>query len=139
MAIKDRVKSSSDQNADSLAYGPTLTDATRSSSVRDSGQRMTPLSAPTMASDRSMFSPAVISQPQSTLGDLAGARTPTAYGASGRFSFKKGGKVSPIEAVHKHEKNMHKGKKPTKFAKGGAASKRADGCATKGKTKGRFV
>lgn len=26
-----------------------------------------------------------------------------------------------------------------KFAKGGSASKRADGCATKGKTKGRFV
>ena len=26
-----------------------------------------------------------------------------------------------------------------KFAKGGSASSRADGCATKGKTKGRFV
>lgn len=39
------------------------------------------------------------------------------------FSFKKGGKV-----------------KPKKMAKGGStASKRADGCAIKGKTKGRFV
>jgi predicted nucleic acid-binding Zn-ribbon protein len=30
-------------------------------------------------------------------------------------------------------------KKPVKKAKGGSASSRADGCATKGKTKGRFV
>jgi hypothetical protein len=29
--------------------------------------------------------------------------------------------------------------KVKKMAKGGSASKRADGCATKGKTKGRFV
>lgn len=35
---------------------------------------------------------------------------------------------------------MKKGGKVKKMAKGGsAASKRADGCATKGKTKGRFV
>jgi hypothetical protein len=35
---------------------------------------------------------------------------------------------------------MRKGGKVKKMAKGGsAASKRADGCATKGKTKGRFV
>lgn len=43
------------------------------------------------------------------------------------------------EMVHKHEKKAHPGKPLTKFAKGGSASKRADGCATKGKTKGRFV
>lgn len=54
-------------------------------------------------------------------------------------AMKKGGKVSATEAVHKHERNMHKGKTPTKLAAGGSASKRADGCATKGKTKGRFV
>jgi hypothetical protein len=45
------------------------------------------------------------------------------FGANARFAFKKGGKVK-------------------KMAKGGSvssASKRADGCATKGKTKGRFV
>jgi len=65
-------------------------------------------------------------------------------------AMRKGGKVKKSDikqdkamvasAVHKHERNMHKGKKPTKFAKGGStASKRADGCATKGKTKGRFV
>ena len=34
---------------------------------------------------------------------------------------------------------MKKGGKVKKMAKGGSASKRADGCATKGKTKGRFV
>jgi hypothetical protein len=32
-----------------------------------------------------------------------------------------------------------KGGKVKKMAKGGSASSRADGCATKGKTKGRFV
>jgi len=34
---------------------------------------------------------------------------------------------------------MKRGGKVKKYAKGGSASKRADGCATKGKTKGRFV
>jgi hypothetical protein len=51
----------------------------------------------------------------------------------------KTGKIGAAEAVHKHERAKHKGKPLTKFAKGGSASKRADGCATKGKTKGRFV
>ena len=38
------------------------------------------------------------------------------------------------------ESSMKKGGKVKKMAKGGStASKRADGCATKGKTKGRFV
>lgn len=53
--------------------------------------------------------------------------------------FKKGSKVSAAEAVHKHERAKHKGQPLTKMAKGGSVSKRADGCATKGKTKGRFV
>jgi len=44
-----------------------------------------------------------------------------------------------VAAVHKHERAMHKGKPLTKLAKGGSASSRADGCAVKGKTKGRFV
>ena len=56
-----------------------------------------------------------------------------------RQKFAKGGDVSPAEAVHKHEKNMHKGKPLTKMAKGGSASKRADGCAQRGKTKGKMV
>ena len=37
------------------------------------------------------------------------------------------------KAVKGHEKKMHK------MAKGGTASARADGCATKGKTKGTMV
>ena len=52
---------------------------------------------------------------------------------------KKGGKISAAKAVHKHERAKHKGQALTKMAKGGSASKRGDGCATKGKTKGRFV
>jgi hypothetical protein len=52
---------------------------------------------------------------------------------------KKGGKVSAASAVHKHERAKHKGQPLTKLAKGGSASKRADGCATQGKTKGKFV
>ena len=45
-------------------------------------------------------------------------------------------KVAGLEAtkvVNKHEKLVHK------MAKGGSASSRADGCATKGKTKGRMI
>lgn len=42
-------------------------------------------------------------------------------------------------AVHKHEANMHKGKPKTKLATGGSVSTRADGCAIRGKTKGKMV
>jgi len=48
-------------------------------------------------------------------------------------------KAMIASAVHKHERAKHKGQPLTKFAAGGSASKRGDGCATKGKTKGRFV
>ena len=50
------------------------------------------------------------------------------------------------KAVNKHEGRLHKGEPMTKlagggmaYAKGGTASSRADGCATKGKTKGTMV
>jgi len=53
------------------------------------------------------------------------------------------------KAIGMHDKQMHGGKKTdltalkkggcTKMAKGGSASSRADGCATKGKTKGRII
>jgi hypothetical protein len=52
---------------------------------------------------------------------------------------KKGGKISAAQAVHKHERAKHKGQPLTKMAKGGSASKRGDGCATQGKTRGKFV
>ena len=48
-------------------------------------------------------------------------------------------KAMIASAVHKHERAKHKGQPLTKMAAGGSASKRADGCATKGKTKGKFV
>jgi hypothetical protein len=59
-------------------------------------------------------------------------------GAAGP-TMKKGGKVSAAEAVHKHERAKHKGQPLTKMAKGGSASKRGDGCCSKGKTKGKMV
>jgi len=43
------------------------------------------------------------------------------------------------KAVNKHESRLHKGQPMTKLAKGGTASSRADGCATKGKTKGTII
>jgi hypothetical protein len=43
------------------------------------------------------------------------------------------------KAVNKHEGRLHKGQPVTKLASGGSASKRADGVATKGKTKGTMV
>ena len=48
----------------------------------------------------------------------------------------KGGAIA--SAVHKHERARHKGQPLTKLASGGNASKRADGCATKGKTRGKI-
>jgi hypothetical protein len=73
-----------------------------------------------------------------------------------RDSKKKGGKVEGgkadmaqdkaliKKAFRQHDAQEHKGSKGTKLklAKGGSASsasKRADGCCVKGKTKGRFV
>ena len=49
------------------------------------------------------------------------------------------GGAEPVMAMEAGE-GMRRGGKVKKMAKGGStASKRADGCATKGKTKGRFV
>ena len=46
----------------------------------------------------------------------------------------KSGKISPMQYARGEESE-----KPKKMAGGGSASARADGCATKGKTKGRMV
>jgi hypothetical protein len=50
-------------------------------------------------------------------------------------------KAMAKKAVGMHEAQLHGGKKSnmTKLAKGGSASSRADGCATKGKTKGTMI
>ncbi len=42
------------------------------------------------------------------------------------------------KAVNKHEGRMHKGQPMTKLAKGGSVT-RADGCVTKGHTKGKMI
>ena len=44
------------------------------------------------------------------------------------------------KAMKQHGDQLHGGKQTTlKLAKGGSASARADGCATKGKTKGKII
>ena len=50
-------------------------------------------------------------------------------------------KAMAKKAVGMHEKQLHGGKKSdmTKLAKGGSASSRADGCVSKGKTKGMMI
>jgi hypothetical protein len=52
---------------------------------------------------------------------------------------KKNGADKPTRADILRTATMKKGGKVKKMAAGGSVSKRADGCATKGKTKGRFV
>ena len=42
------------------------------------------------------------------------------------------------KAVNKHESRLHKGQPMTKLAKGGY-TRAADGCASKGKTKGTMI
>jgi hypothetical protein len=80
--------------------------------------------------------------------DLQGINKPkTDHGSMNLFN--KGGIMKDIKqdkamakkAVGMHEAQLHGGKKSnmTKLAKGGSASSRADGCATKGKTKGTMI
>ena len=92
-----------------------------------SSQRLNPLTPPAApARDRMPVTPAVVRAPQSQLSSIMGDKAPKGYGARFRTGFAEGGKA--------------KAKPVKKMAKGGStASKRADGCATKGKTKGRFV
>lgn len=92
----------------------------------NASQRMPNLSYNAPKADRSPVVPAVVRSASSELADLAGMKPPPGYGLKFRSDFAKGGKA--------------KAKPVKKMAKGGStASKRADGCATKGKTKGRFV
>ena len=91
-------------------------------------QRISNLKPPMTPRTSMPVTPAVVRQPQSPLGQLVGARAPSGLGARGRFSFAEGGET---KAKKKPAKKMAKG--------GSTASKRADGCAVKGKTKGRMV
>lgn len=104
------------------------TNAVNTATAETSGQRLAQLNAPVAPTSQRTVTPTVVSQPQSTLGNLVGARTPTGYGASARFNFAKGGAAKANA-------------KPKKMAKGGkvsSASKRADGIARKGKTRGKM-
>ena len=95
---------------------------------RSSSQRITPISYEAPKSDRLAVVPAFLRGETSELSDLMGEKAPRGYGFKFRSDFAKGGKA--------------KAKPVKKMAKGGkvsSASKRGDGCATKGKTKGRFV
>ena len=75
---------------------------------------------------------------ESTVAAAAAAKEKEKEKGKAPTTMAKGGAIAT--AVHKHERSLHKGKPLTKLAKGGStASKRADGCATKGKTRGKFV
>jgi hypothetical protein len=52
---------------------------------------------------------------------------------------KKPVRYAPSEENAKFDDNYKKGGKVKKMAKGGSASARADGCATRGKTRGKMV
>ncbi len=68
------------------------------------------------------------------------------FAADGKGKMAKGGmahedvkmdKKMMQKAVNKHEGRLHKGETMTKFSKGGVT--RADGCVTKGHTKGKMI
>ena len=100
-----------------------------------SNQRLTNLgAAPMPAKSRMAVAPAVVRQAPSALGSMMGDKGSKGYGAMFRGGFARGGKADGEPTGGK------KRTKAKKYAAGGStASKRGDGCATKGKTKGRFV
>lgn len=63
-----------------------------------------------------------------------GQTTGVGVGVRGGMRFKKGGKADAHEPTGGKKRNMAK-----KYAAGGSVSKRADGIAKKGKTKGKMV
>jgi len=91
-------------------------------------------------------------KPSKTFDDPDAERMPTdAEAAAMRNSYKKGGSVESKKSdmaqdkkmiasmIHKHEKRDHPGKSLTKFKAGGSASRRGDGIAQRGKTRGKMV
>ena len=78
--------------------------------------------------------------PGQTFGTGVGVSYRTSFGGSSGGTGRAGTIPVPSKTRTGNEKTLAKGGKVKKMAKGGStASKRADGCATKGKTKGRFV
>ena len=112
-------------NLASLARGP-ASGSMGPSMPGDGGNAFSPV-APSRAADRRA----------PPIARTAGYLGPTFGGDEGRVSLGVGrrGAIGAGAAIP-----FKKGGKVKKMAKGGStASKRADGCATKGKTKGRFV
>jgi hypothetical protein len=76
-------------------------------------------------------------------GSLSVGASPMGGGKVGgtfRTSFKKGGKLPDLTGDGKVTRaDVLKGRGVPGFKKGGSASKRGDGCATQGKTKGKMV
>lgn len=89
-----------------------------------SSQRMPNLAYNAPKGDRLPVVPAVVRAPSSELAAIMGDKAPRGYGIKFRSDFKKGGSAK---------------KSVKKMAHGGSASKRGDGIARKGKTKGRMV
>ena len=79
--------------------------------------------------------------PQSVGKDFASADKGRKFSKGGDMKHEdvKMDKAMMQKAVNKHEGRLHKGQPMTKLAKGGSASARADGVASKGKTKGTMV
>jgi hypothetical protein len=74
------------------------------------------------------------------LSNLTGDGPPKGYGFKLTKKFKKGGKLTDLTGDGKVTRaDVLKGRGVPGFKKGGSASKRGDGCATQGKTKGKFV
>ena len=71
---------------------------------------------------------------------VAEGKTPSMKHGGAVKKMAKGGKLTDLTGDGKVTRaDVLKGRGVPGFSKGGTASKRADGCATKGKTKGRFV
>lgn len=60
-------------------------------------------------------------------------------GSMASCGMKKGGKATKFGAAMKKKSADTKGRAMVKMASGGSVSKRADGCAVKGKTKGKML
>jgi hypothetical protein len=77
--------------------------------------------------------------PQSVGKDFASADKGRKFSKGGEMKHEdvKMDKAMMQKAVNKHESRLHKGQPMTKLAKGGVT--RADGCVTKGHTKGKMI
>lgn len=100
-------------------------------------QRVVEIPGPRISRPNMRLSPAIVRSERSELSDIMGDKAPRGYGAKFSMNFAKGGKAGDEPTGGK--KRGNKAKRYSTGGKVSSASKRADGCATKGKTKGRMV